>query len=118
MFQIQFWQDKYIQYGRIWSYFIFITSEVLCIITEWSVLWPVELHSCKIELLRVYLQHINEEEDKEGYNVKMDKKSLIRLLVKLSKDGHVKVIKIVLKGGTKEKILSFVCEPDITTGKF
>jgi hypothetical protein len=66
----------------------------------------------------MYLQHINEEEDKEGYNVKMDKKSLIRLLVKLSKDGHVKVIKIVLKGGTKEKMLSFVCEPDITTGQF
>jgi hypothetical protein len=70
------------------------------------------------ELLVVCPQHINEEEEKEGYNVNMDKKSLIRLLMKLSKDGHVKVIKIVLKGGTKEKILSFVCEPDITTGQF
>jgi len=48
--------------------------------------------------------------------VKIDKKSLVRLLVKLSRDGHVKVIKIVLKGGTKEKVLSFVCETDITTG--
>jgi len=70
------------------------------------------------ELLVVCPQHINEEEKKEGYNVKMDKKSLIRLLMKLTKDGHVKIIKIVLKGGTKEKILSFVCEPDITTGQF
>jgi hypothetical protein len=67
--------------------------------------------------LLLYCQHINEEEDKEGYNVKIDKKSLVRLLVKLSKDGHIKVIKIVLKGGTKEKVLSFVCEPDITTGQ-
>ncbi|KAJ9600248.1 hypothetical protein L9F63_009473, partial [Diploptera punctata] len=61
------------------------------------------------------IKYIKEEEDKEGYNVKIDKKSLLRLLVKLSKDGHIKVIKIVLKGGTKEKMLSFVCEPEITT---
>jgi hypothetical protein len=68
-------------------------------------------------VLHLFLQHISEEEDKEGYNVKIDKKSLVRILVKLSKDGHVKVIKIVLKGGTKEKVLSFICEPDITTGQ-
>jgi hypothetical protein len=75
------------------------------------------LHSFKTELLHLFLQHINEEEDKEGYTAKIDKKSLVRLLVKLSKDGHVKVIKIVLKGGAKEKVLSFICEPDITTGQ-
>ncbi|GFG28372.1 hypothetical protein Cfor_01748 [Coptotermes formosanus] len=68
-----------------------------------------------IDDLTKLMKHISEEEDKEGYNVKIDKKSLVRLLVKLSRDGHVKVIKIVLKGGTKEKVLSFVCEPDITT---
>jgi DNA-binding PadR family transcriptional regulator len=68
------------------------------------------------ELLHLFLQHINEEEDKEGLNAKIDKKSLVRLLMKLSKDGYVKVMKIVLKGGTKEKVLSFICEPDITTG--
>ncbi|PNF33520.1 hypothetical protein B7P43_G17638, partial [Cryptotermes secundus] len=68
-----------------------------------------------IDDLTKLMKHINEEEDKEGYNVKIDKKSLVRLLVKLSKDGHVKVIKIVLKGGTKEKVLSFICDPDITT---
>ncbi|PSN39178.1 hypothetical protein C0J52_14051 [Blattella germanica] len=68
-----------------------------------------------IDDLTKLMKHIYEEEDKEGYNVKIDKKSLLRLLVKLSKDGHIKVIKIVLKGGEKEKMLSFVCEPYITT---
>ena len=67
-------------------------------------------------LILYQLQHIKEEEDKEGYTAKIDKKSLLRLLMKLSKDGHIKVIKITLKGGSKEKVLSFVCEPDITTG--
>ncbi|KAJ4449055.1 hypothetical protein ANN_00450, partial [Periplaneta americana] len=69
-----------------------------------------------IDDLTKLMKHINEEEGKEGYNSKIDKKSLLRLLAKLSKDGHIKVIKIVLKGGNKEKMLSFVCEPDITTG--
>ncbi|XP_069672695.1 general transcription factor 3C polypeptide 1 [Periplaneta americana] len=68
-----------------------------------------------IDDLTKLMKHINEEEGKEGYNSKIDKKSLLRLLAKLSKDGHIKVIKIVLKGGNKEKMLSFVCEPDITT---
>ena len=47
----------------------------------------------------------------------MDRKSLQRLVAKLSKDGHIKIIKITIKAQGKEKTLNFVCEPHITTGK-
>ena len=56
---------------------------------------------------------IHEEEDKEGYDVKIDKKSLIRLLQKLAKDNLVKHIKITLNGNGKEKHLKFICDPNI-----
>lgn len=56
---------------------------------------------------------INEEEDKEGYDVKIDKKSLIRLLQKLSKDKLVKSIRISISGNGKEKHLTFICDPNI-----
>lgn len=56
---------------------------------------------------------IYEEEDKEGYDVKIDKKSLIRLLQKLAKDNLVKLIKIILSGNGREKHLTFICDPNI-----
>lgn len=67
-----------------------------------------------IEDLTKLMKLITEEEDKEGYNVRIDKKSLMRLLSKLSNDGFLKVIKVVLKGEDKEKVLHFVCEPSVT----
>ncbi|KOC70674.1 General transcription factor 3C polypeptide 1 [Habropoda laboriosa] len=59
------------------------------------------------------MKMIHEEEDKEGYDVKIDKKSLIRLLQKLAKDNLVKNIKITLSGNGKEKHLTFICDPNI-----
>ncbi|KAK9307679.1 hypothetical protein QLX08_002085 [Tetragonisca angustula] len=59
------------------------------------------------------IKMIHEEEDKEGYDVKIDKKSLIRLLQKLAKDNLVKHIKITLNGNGKEKHLKFICDPNI-----
>ena len=43
----------------------------------------------------------------------MDKKSLLRLLKKLSEEGQVKNIFIKMKFGEREKTLHFVCEPTI-----
>ncbi|XP_076636938.1 general transcription factor 3C polypeptide 1 [Colletes latitarsis] len=59
------------------------------------------------------MKMICEEEDKEGYDVKIDKKSLIRLLQKLAKDNLVKSIKITLSGNGKEKHLTFICNPNL-----
>lgn len=56
---------------------------------------------------------IHEEEDKEGYDVKIDKKSLIRLLQKLAKDNLVKSIRITISGNGKEKRLTFICNPNL-----
>ncbi|XP_076298615.1 general transcription factor 3C polypeptide 1 isoform X2 [Lasioglossum baleicum] len=59
------------------------------------------------------LKMIHEEEDKEGYIVKIDKKSLLRLLQKLAKDNLVKNIKVTLNSNRKEKSLIFICEPNV-----
>ncbi|XP_012153954.1 general transcription factor 3C polypeptide 1 isoform X2 [Megachile rotundata] len=59
------------------------------------------------------IKMIHEEEDKEGYDVKIDKKSLIRLLQKLAKDNLIKNIKVVLSANGKEKSLTFICDPNI-----
>merc|ERR1719186_703471 len=56
---------------------------------------------------------IQENEHKEGYNAKMDKKSLLRILSKLGRDGQIKNITVQLELDDKMKNLHFVCEPDI-----
>lgn len=61
------------------------------------------------------MKMICEEEDKEGYDVKIDKKSLIRLLQKLAKDNLVKNIKLTLSANGREKNLTFICDPKIDT---
>lgn len=61
---------------------------------------------------------IQEEEEKEGMSTKIDRKSLHRLLEKLNKDGHIKTIRVHMKGAAKEKTLNFVCQPNITVGMF
>lgn len=61
------------------------------------------------------MKMICEEEDKEGYDVKIDKKSLIRLLQKLAKDNLVKNIKLTLSANGCEKNMMFICDPNIDT---
>merc|ERR1740128_565732 len=56
---------------------------------------------------------IQENELKEGYQAKMDKKSLLRILSKLGKDGQIKNITVQLQLDEKTKCLHFVCEPGI-----
>ncbi|KAK7085487.1 hypothetical protein SK128_012512 [Halocaridina rubra] len=53
-------------------------------------------------------------ETDEGYPVKMDKKSLYRLLDKLARGGFLKNIKVNLKCGNQVKTLPFVVHPSIT----
>ncbi|KAK0177379.1 hypothetical protein PV328_001440 [Microctonus aethiopoides] len=59
------------------------------------------------------LKMINEEEEREGYFVKIDKKSLIRLLQKLANENLVKNIKLTLDNNGTKKILTFICDPSI-----
>jgi hypothetical protein len=56
---------------------------------------------------------IQENEVAEGYDAKMDKKSLLRLLTKLGNDGQIKNILVKLRFGGKAKTLHFVCEPNV-----
>lgn len=66
-----------------------------------------------IENITKLMKMICEEEDKEGYDVKIDKKSLIRLLQMLAKDNLVKNIKLTLSANGREKNLTFICDPNI-----
>nr|CAD7425047.1 unnamed protein product [Timema monikensis] len=74
----------------------------------------IRTHKVVYDLTKL-MKLIYDEEEKEGYHVKIDKKSLLRLLLKLGNDGHVKIFKVVLKGENKEKVLSFVCDPSISS---
>ena len=47
---------------------------------------------------------IQENEIKEGYKAKMDKKSLMRILSKLGKDGQIKNITVELELEEKTKV--------------
>lgn len=57
---------------------------------------------------------IHESEVKEGYNKKIHKKSVLRLIYKLARDGYLRSIKTILKLGDNVKKLHFVCDPSIT----
>ncbi|XP_015124460.1 general transcription factor 3C polypeptide 1 [Diachasma alloeum] len=59
------------------------------------------------------MRMINEEEEREGYDVKMDKKSLIRLLQKLAGENLVKNINLTLTSKGRKKSLTFICDPSI-----
>ncbi|XP_011859735.1 PREDICTED: general transcription factor 3C polypeptide 1-like [Vollenhovia emeryi] len=61
------------------------------------------------------MKMIYKEEKDENYVVKIDKKSLIRLLQKLAKDNLVKNIKSTLSANGREKNLMFICDPNIDT---
>ncbi|XP_012253071.2 general transcription factor 3C polypeptide 1 isoform X2 [Athalia rosae] len=66
-----------------------------------------------IDDLTKLMKMINEEEDKKGYDYKIDKKSLTRLLQKLAKDNVIKNIKLTLRANKREKTLNFICDPSI-----
>ncbi|XP_071452736.1 general transcription factor 3C polypeptide 1 isoform X2 [Hetaerina americana] len=59
------------------------------------------------------MQFISEEEDKEGYNVKIDKRSFLRLINSLREDGIIKTINITLRMKSKTRNLNFICDPSI-----
>ncbi len=72
----------------------------------------VRMHKVIDDPTKLY-KVIQENELREGYDTKMDKKSLLRLLVKLSEENQIKNIFMKLKLGTQTKTLHFVCEPGI-----
>ncbi|XP_066992630.2 general transcription factor 3C polypeptide 1 [Anabrus simplex] len=59
---------------------------------------------------------INAEEEKEGSTMKIDRKSLFRLIFRLNEEGYLNVFSYLLTDGVKEKMFFFICEPSITTG--
>ncbi|XP_057333470.1 general transcription factor 3C polypeptide 1 [Microplitis mediator] len=59
------------------------------------------------------MKMINEEEEREGYEVKMDKKSLMRMLQRLARDNLVKNMKLTLSANNRKKVLFFVCDTNI-----
>ena len=56
---------------------------------------------------------IQESEIREGQSAKMDKKSLMRLISKLGKEGQIHNIRCQFRDGDRKKVLHFVCEPGI-----
>lgn len=56
---------------------------------------------------------IKEEEDKEGYFVRIDKRSLARVLQRLAKDNLVKYIKLTLSDNARQKVVTYICDPSI-----
>ncbi|KAG7208455.1 hypothetical protein KM043_014681 [Ampulex compressa] len=74
----------------------------------------VKEHQVIVDMTRL-MKMIHEEEDKEGYDVKIDKKSLIRLLQKLVKDNLIKSIRLTLSANGREKSMTFICDPNVTT---
>lgn len=62
-------------------------------------------------------QLISDEEREEGYEYKVDRKSLFRLIGKLQREKCVKLFKAVIKSDDKKKTITFVCSADIEKGK-
>lgn len=59
---------------------------------------------------------IYEEEIKEGYEARMDKKSLLRIIHKLALDKLVQHLQITLQANNREKVLRFICDPSVSHG--
>ncbi|GLH04289.1 Uncharacterized protein GBIM_10026 [Gryllus bimaculatus] len=60
-----------------------------------------------------FLKLINEEEEREGLTVKIDKKSLLRLLIRLKEDGCLKLHSYLLTDGVKVKTMIFICDNNV-----
>jgi hypothetical protein len=59
---------------------------------------------------------VAEEEAKEGYQYKIDRKSLFRLIARLQKVKSLKLYKAVVKSENSAKTITFVCSNDIESG--
>lgn len=59
------------------------------------------------------LKMIQAHEQKEGYMAKIDKKSLMRIIFKLAKDGHLKYMKFTLSSDFRTKEIALICDPEI-----
>jgi len=59
---------------------------------------------------------VADEESKEGYQYKIDRKSLFRLVAKLQKVKCLKLYKALIKTQLSTKSLTFVCTNDIESG--
>ncbi len=59
------------------------------------------------------LRTIQEKETAEGFEMKMDKKSLLRTLLKLTEEGQIKNIIIKLELKNRKRTLHFICDPSI-----
>lgn len=57
---------------------------------------------------------INKEQGLETGVGKMDKRSLLRLLIRLEKDGQVKYLQLKVTSQSSHEMLKFLCEPNIT----
>ncbi|XP_014204050.1 general transcription factor 3C polypeptide 1 isoform X2 [Copidosoma floridanum] len=68
-----------------------------------------------IEDTQKLMRYINEVESKEGFEAKIDKNSLLRLLQKLAEDNLIKYIQLVLKNKkhVKQKTVNFICDPSV-----
>lgn len=56
---------------------------------------------------------ISAEEAKEGVDARMDRRSLKRLLARLSNEGQIKNMRIILRCGDRERTLNFICQPGV-----
>eukprot|EP00094_Tigriopus_californicus_P009796 TCALIF_09445-PA protein Name:"Similar to Gtf3c1 General transcription factor 3C polypeptide 1 (Rattus norvegicus)" AED:0.03 eAED:0.04 QI:37/0.71/0.62/1/0.85/0.87/8/0/1945 len=77
-----------------------------------SIIEAVRQHKVIDDPTKLY-KMIQENEVNEGYEARMDKKSLLRLLVKLHDEGQIKNILVKMNCGDRFKTLHFVCEPNI-----
>ncbi|XP_045025411.1 general transcription factor 3C polypeptide 1 isoform X2 [Daphnia magna] len=66
-----------------------------------------------IEEIGVLLRLVTAEEAKEGVDARMDRRSLKRLLARLSNEGQLKNMRIVLRCGDRERALNFICQPGV-----
>ena len=59
---------------------------------------------------------IDQERKEGGHDGSMDRKSLHRILAKLATEGQIKTINVKLThpDSKKEKVMTFVCEPDVS----
>lgn len=78
-----------------------------------TIIEAVRSHGVVDDPTKLY-KMIQEQEVQEGYEAKMDKKSLMRLLSKLGREGQIKNIRVVFRHDQKSKTLHFVCNPEVS----
>ncbi|KAK4883978.1 hypothetical protein RN001_000249 [Aquatica leii] len=63
----------------------------------------------------IYSLHkdIHAQEQKEGYNVKADRKSFQRIYTRLVRSGLIKILQIVLKSAKTRRAVTVLCDPSL-----